>query len=427
MTKASSGSRGGNLVAVSEGTAVVTATIYNGLTDSTAVNVCPAITALSFDSEDITISAGVKEDVQARAEDGENGKITYSAKTNSDKKIVSVTSDGTLTGRKVGTATVVAKAYNGVTAELTVHVIASPKSVKLSAKKAKLGANGDVLSGLKATVSPAAADQELTVTTSDDGIATVERKEDGTYTVTSGGKTGKASIRFTAVNGKASTCVVTVAKEPTEPGNASLSKGKLTLKTRGKAGKLAVKYAKGFGGTVAEWRSSNEAVAKVEKGKVTAVGIGTADITAELYNGYETPPCTVTVVAGKGTAATSKKTASTKGDRPILPTKLGKGAQVVDCTFASLNKKGKIVFAKDWDGEGKMTVYVGDVEIVIAFAEGSMKGVSANGPCSFAISGMDDTAGEAPEVAVVKKGKLRIVGEGEAEFEGFTVSVKFPE
>ncbi|MGI6172318.1 MAG: Ig-like domain-containing protein [Christensenellales bacterium] len=421
---------GGNLVAVSEGEANVTATTYNGRTHSVNVRVCPAIETLSFEGE-FTISVGEKKTVSAIRNGDAKGKITYSTKTKGDRKIVSVTADGTLKGRKVGAATVVATAYNGVTAEMPVYVIAAPKRVKLSTTKVTLGANGDVRSGIRATVSPEGVDETLQVTTSDEDIATVAISEDGTYTVTSGEKAGKATIRFTAVNEKTAKCTVTVTKAPTEAGHATLGKAKLTIKAIGKSAKLSVGFARGFGGTVTKWKSSDEAVATVENGKVVAVGAGEAYITAELYNGYETPPCKVTVsIAAKGEAVAPEETADAEevpeAILPIFPTAFAEGAQIVDCAFASINDEGEIAFEGDWNGNGKMTVSIGDVLVTIAFADGSIESVNANGLCEFAVSGMDDAAGDA-DVAFVKKGKLRIVGEGKAKLEGFTVTVKFPE
>ncbi len=282
-------------------------------------------------------------------------------------------------------------------------------------------------------MSPAGVDETLQVKTSNAEVATVAVSEDGTYTVISGGKTGKATIRFTTVNNKTAKYTVTVAKEPTEAGHTALSQKGLTLKAIGKSAKLAVKFAKGYGGTVTKWKSSDETVATVENGKVVAVGAGEAHITAELYNGYETPPCKVTVsIAAKGESVAPEETADAEEAPeaeeipPILPTAFAEGSQIVDCAFASINDKGEIAFDEDWNGSGKMTVSIDDVLVTIAFADGSIESVNANGLCEFAVSGMDDAAGDA-DIAFVKKGWLRIVGEGKVKFEGFTVTVKFPE
>lgn len=138
---------------------------------------------------------------------------------------------------------------------------------------------------LTATISPEnATAEEITWTSSDETIATVS--SDGTVT---GISKGNATITATA-GGKSGTCKVTVTLEVQ---SVEVSPATATLTSKGETIQLtATVLPEGAG--EATWTSSDETVATVSaEGIVTAVGEGTAIITATA--GEKTATCTITV------------------------------------------------------------------------------------------------------------------------------------
>ncbi|MCQ2419283.1 MAG: Ig-like domain-containing protein, partial [Clostridia bacterium] len=150
-----------------------------------------------------------------------------------------------------------------------------PKEIKLN--KTKLTLEMEDSKTLKCEITPSKAkDKSVDWETSDDSVATVS---DGKITAVA---PGSCTITATTENGKKATCRVEV--EPME----------LTME----AGSDYVIYFEVTSSTAkddsVEWVSSDEAVAIVYDGEITAVGPGTCTITAETENGTKTV-CNVTV------------------------------------------------------------------------------------------------------------------------------------
>ena len=148
-----------------------------------------------------------------------------------------------------------------------------------------------------ATVSPSnATSKSLKWTSSNESVATVSG---GTI---KGISIGTATITATSNNGKSASVKVTVTKNAdiVDATGVTLSPTSLTL-TTGKTGTLTatVSPSNATDKTVT-WTSSNESVAKVSAGTVTAVAEGTATITAKTSNG-KTATATVTVEGKKMT------------------------------------------------------------------------------------------------------------------------------
>lgn len=142
---------------------------------------------------------------------------------------------------------------------------------------------------LKAKITPSdATNKSVTWTSSDDKVAEVNNG-----TVTAKG-IGSATITAKTVNGKTASCTVNVKSVEILPQSVQLDKATLELDV-GKTGKL-VATIEPTNATNQEvlWRSSNEKVATVNKGTVTAKGEGKATITVETING-KTATCIVNV------------------------------------------------------------------------------------------------------------------------------------
>ena len=140
---------------------------------------------------------------------------------------------------------------------------------------------------LTATVSPSDAyDKTVTWSSSDQSVATVNN---GTVSAI---KEGKATITATA-GGKSATCEVTVTAKVIPVTNIYLDPGTLSI-TVGKTGILEpVITPSNASGAAVTWSSSDQTVATVDNGTVTAVAEGTVTITATV--GGLSATCSVTV------------------------------------------------------------------------------------------------------------------------------------
>ena len=104
---------GGIVTAKQAGTAIITATAYNGKKVTCAVKVKKAPTKLSLNKTALTLAPGAQFDLDSSLPSGEGAhSIVYSS---SDSSVASVKAAGGLvTAKQEGTATITATAYNGV-------------------------------------------------------------------------------------------------------------------------------------------------------------------------------------------------------------------------------------------------------------------------------------------------------------------------
>ncbi len=144
---------------------------------------------------------------------------------------------------------------------------------------------------LTATITPSdATNQKVTWTSSNTNVATVD--ENGKVTAVGA---GTATITATAADGSGefATCEVTVTQISVT--GVTLDQTSLTL-TEGETGTLTatVEPSNATDKSVT-WTTSDESVATVANGVVTAVGAGTATITVKTQDGGFTDTCEVTV------------------------------------------------------------------------------------------------------------------------------------
>lgn len=212
----------------------------------------------------------------------------------SDNTEVATVSDGLVTAKAVGNATITATA-GGKSATCAVKVKAKAEpavrvtsvTLNYSSYSLALGATFN----LSSTVLPAnATNRQVTWTSSNEKVATVSNGK-----VTAVGE-GNTDIKAEA-DGKSATCTVTVKKEIVAVTDVVLDRTTLTLKVGAvQTVNATVKPSNATDGEV-KWTSSNEKVATVSNGKITAVGDGTATVTATA--GGKSATCTVTVEKDK--------------------------------------------------------------------------------------------------------------------------------
>ena len=240
-------------------------------------------TSVALNKTTLTLDIGKTSNLRATVypSNASNKKCTWSS---SNTRVATVDSNGKVTAKQVGTATITVKTANGKTASCNVTVQAVPTSVSLNKTSLTLDVSKSYT--LTKTVSPSNAVTSYTWSSSNTSVATV----DGNGKVTAK-KAGTATITVKTANGKTASCNVTVQAVPT---SVSLNKTSLTLDVS-KSYTLTKTVSPSNAVTSYTWSSSNTSVATVDgNGKVTAKKAGTATITVKTSNG-KTATCKVTV------------------------------------------------------------------------------------------------------------------------------------
>ena len=210
--------------------------------------------------------------------------------SSSDSDVASV-SDGLITARKEGKAEITAKSGNKqavctvtVKPETDVTVPVTSVTLNQSVYTLAIGASYTLIP----TVLPANAtdrqvkwssSNEKTVTVSDRGV--IQAIAEGTSTI-------KAEA-----GGKSATCAVTVEKTIVAVTEVTLDRTSLTLKVNETFTLSATVAPENATDKAVKWTTSDSGVVRVSNGTVTAVGEGTAKITAAA--GGKSARCTVTV------------------------------------------------------------------------------------------------------------------------------------
>ncbi|MDE5871450.1 MAG: Ig-like domain-containing protein, partial [Muribaculaceae bacterium] len=209
--------------------------------------------------------------------------------TSDNEEVASVDTDGKVTAISLGEATITATC-GPVSATCKVTVVLTPvENVTLSAESLDL-VEGETAT-LTATVAPAdATDKTITWTSDNDEVATVSA--DGEVTAV---KAGTATITATTANGMSATCSVTVTAKIIDATDLILSQTTAELKVGETVTLGATVIPENTTDKTVTWTSDNEEVATVDaEGKVTAISLGEATITATC--GDVTATCMVTVV-----------------------------------------------------------------------------------------------------------------------------------
>ena len=378
----------GMVTAVGNGEAVITAkagektaTATVTVNDSNFV----AVEGISVEPKELTFNKiGDKKDLTATVtpSNATNKTVTWSIDKES---VATVDAKGTVTSVGVGKATITATAGEKST---TVSVIVelsgnnptgnpsgnpvAVEKVTVSPEKLTFDTIGSVKK-LTATVAPAdATDKTVAWKSSDEKIATVDQNGNvkavavgkTTITATAGGKSATAAVEVNVANQNGD------PDKDVRVDKVTLNKTTLSFNTIGATETLTatVTPANAKNKTVT-WKSSNEKVATVAGGKVTAVGNGTAVITATADGKSATANVTVSQKTTKiaitlnGQAVKGKTLKSSFSKKYTLkavvsPTNAdAKNAKVKWSTsnkkIATVNSRGKVTIKK---AKGTVTI-----------------------------------------------------------------------
>ncbi len=340
----------GVVTAHKAGTATITVT---SASNSNAKATCVvtvndvAVTSVNLSASTATIVKGDNQTLTATIAPA-NATVKTITWSTSDSKVATV-SNGKVTAKAAGTATITATAANGVKGTCKVTVA----DVTLNASTIAVQV-GKTTNALKVATKSPSNDTVKTWASSDKKIATVTSKG-----VIKGIKKGSATITVTMKSGAKATCKVTVQTAKVVTKSLKISDSKLTVLT-GKKATLTVARNPISATEKITWSSSNSKVATVDsKGVVTAKKAGTVKITAKSSNGKNVK-CTVTVknasITLKSTKATIKvgKTATIKVKGTFPANDTIKSYKSSNTKVATVSNKGVVTGKKA--GTAKITV-----------------------------------------------------------------------
>lgn len=278
----------GVITPLKQGTAVITAkTKDTGVTATCIITVKKHTESIkiSSTSEILYVGKSVKLTAEVSPADATNKKVIWTSSDN----LVATVKNGKISAISSGTAIITAKTEEGDFYGICiVNVIQGIE--KLSLDKGEVTIDKKESVTLKVQISPLNADDKAVVWTStDESIATVV---DGV--VTAQDKGGTVIIRVSSANDNKVYAECTV-KVKEHVGSIELSKTEIKLK-KGESTTLTAKILpeNAYDKTVI-WTSGDEKIATVKDGVVTAVGIGTVEITVTSIASGVSAKCRITV------------------------------------------------------------------------------------------------------------------------------------
>ncbi|MDE6548875.1 MAG: leucine-rich repeat protein, partial [Muribaculaceae bacterium] len=281
----------GKVTAIALGEATITATC-GPVSATCKVTVVPTpVESVTLSNTSLSLTEGETSTLTATVApaDATDKTVTW---TSSDASVATVSANGVVTALKAGTATITATTANGKSASCSVTVASNIIPVaNISISNTELNLTEGEAATLTATVTPSdATDKTVTWTSSDASVATVSAN--GAVTAL---KAGTAIITASSSNGKTASCTVRVAARIIDATGLTLSQSTAELKAGETVTLEATVIPENTTDNTVTWTSDNVSVATVDSnGKVTAISIGEATITATCGN--VTATCKVTVV-----------------------------------------------------------------------------------------------------------------------------------
>lgn len=265
----------GNVTAKKVGTVIITVS-SSKYTATCRVNIVDTVSlkGISINKKSLTIKEQASETLKITytPSNATNKKITWRS---SNTNVAKVDSNGKVTGIKAGSATITAISKDGgYVSECKVTVEALSKKVtSISLDKKELNLTVGDETTIKATITPSYAENKnVKWESSDESIATVK---DGVVTAR---KKGTTEIKVISEDGnKEAICKVTIVNPPIK--SISFEKESQTMYIGTETTLKTISEPINSSIDKPIWTSSNEEVAIVENGKVTALTLGETTIT----------------------------------------------------------------------------------------------------------------------------------------------------
>lgn len=420
----------GALKALKTGTAVVTVSTHNGVTRQCEVTVKSAPKKISLNDSEIVLYVGVPAAPRYTITANTSAAVKWSV---SNKKLITVNDDGTLTAKGTGTAKVTVTTHNGKTSTRTVYCYNAPTYMELKqtsplelgvGQKLEIRPDTDAVhyrmlnfsssdpsvayiarTGMLTAKTPGIA--IITVRTLDDSIVrTLEvnvydapskvtlspssvmlgvgdeytmhpdlgedcragltyERSNKVVSVTADGvitalKTGTSKVKVTTHNGKSAVLNITVVNPPNE---ITLSESAVLMEPE-QTWELEYTLPKGTA-SIVTWTSDDADVCTVdENGVVTAIGVGSATITATTLNGLSAQ-CKATIVEPAATIETPESVSLSVGE------------------FEEIGAKA---YTEDGSAyQGTITAVSGDTSVVKIASDGRLYGRQA-GECTVQVT-----------------------------------------
>lgn len=277
----------GNVVAMSIGTATITATCGN-VYASCLVSVIPTpAESIEIMPTEATLTIGDNLQIAATVLPEETTDPTIVWISN-DPSIASVDNNGLVIANSVGSTSIIARCGD-ISTECKITVVSPlPNRIELTPKDGKIKV-GETIQATANVYPENAGDKTVVWTSNDPSIATVDAN--GNITGISLGET-----TITAACGEVTaTCSITVIPTPVE--SITLSNSELLMRVGKTSELLPIVLPTDATDPSIRWSSDNESIATVdENGKVTAVSVGTTTIIATSVSNPEVKGyCYVTV------------------------------------------------------------------------------------------------------------------------------------
>lgn len=292
----------GLLIGLKQGTAIVTAILRDeaGLHTATCKVTVPeslvvGVLGVALNKTTLTLEKGTRETLTATImpNDATNTSVVW---TSSNKSVAIVNANGRITALSPGNSTITVTTVSGgetASCQVTVTEVAPIKTTGVQLNKTSTTLSINDTEQLTATVLPSNSNNKK-VQWKSDNLNVVEVSSTGKISAIS---PGTANVTVTTEDGKyTAKCTVTVNKPTVKVTGITINKTAVTLEKDEKTQLIAGTQPSNADNANITWSSDNAQVAKVDdSGLVTAVGYGTATITAKTADGGYTKTCVVYV------------------------------------------------------------------------------------------------------------------------------------
>ena len=274
----------GSVTAIAVGSVNVTATAYNGVSSTQTITVVPAPTAMTLSASSVTLCVGEKVDapVAIALDSPITGGLSFKCSNTRYAKVDKTT--GAVTGLRTGSVSITVTTYNGVSAKYTVKVVSAPKSISISG--ASLLGVGDS-AALKVSANSGAGVGHYSLSSSDPAILTIDPDTNRVL----GMAPGESTVTVKNFNGKTASMRITVLPEPE---SVSISAEAPVLGV-GQRYQLSAAVNPESVSAIAYSGDKPEVAEVSPDGSITAIAVGSVNVTATAYNGVSSTQ-TITVV-----------------------------------------------------------------------------------------------------------------------------------